>query len=97
MAARSPEPAKRWLLPQSARAEAAGRWRPSTSSRISAAALICAPGRMSSDEPAAQHMQEELQPHARQQHKSEREGRRAPAHAVGADVDGRMDEAGEHE
>ena len=44
MAARSPEPAKRCALPQSASAVAAGRWRVRMSSRTSAAAAIRAPG-----------------------------------------------------
>src|SRR5690606_34964892 len=46
IAARSPEPAKRCALPQSARACAAGRWRTKISSSTSTAAFIRAPGRI---------------------------------------------------
>ena len=46
MAARSPDPAKRCALPQSASAVAAGRCRVRISSRTSAAAAIRAPARI---------------------------------------------------
>src|SRR5690606_24460364 len=46
IAARSPEPAKRCALPQSASACAAGRWRTKISCSTSTAAFIRAPGRI---------------------------------------------------
>ena len=92
MAARSPEPAKRWLLPQSASAVAAGRCRVRTSSSTSMAALMWAPGRMAQASPAVSTCRNSLIHMIGDDQHAEREGRRAPAHLVGPDVDRRMHE-----
>src|SRR3990172_1487448 len=89
MAARSPEPAKRWLFPQSARATEAGRCRISISSRISTAAFIRAPGRIKSVPLKARREDRkgEIDPHHEQDNRACEKHRELVAHGVVRGVD----------
>src|ERR1700730_17607562 len=88
MAARSPEPAKRWLSPQSLSASPAGRGRASTAPRISIGAATRAEGVIGSRKEQDAHREDD--PHQAKGSRTDGVGEKASRHPVagGEDVGG---------
>src|SRR5438477_6436832 len=86
IADRSPEPANRCALPQSASADAAGWWRLRIASRTSAAAASRAPGRTGLGS-AAEYAYGEDEPHRGKRHRADGHGVEARWNVISTGVD----------